>query len=155
MCQTNIICTFSDLYILTFIRDVQEPNSLLKLFSWLLWKGLWVFVKGLVKDLYSFINVRSSALSEAPPLNANIRGFGLFILNRYYYSNHGCLKPLLHFKYNNTAICMHKSLMDTCDMAFDQRRMQSFLIRVVALEIPSTHVIMYEGFNREKILLLY
>lgn len=70
-----------------------------------------------------------------------MRDFDLFIVKGFYYSIHGCLKPVPHFKYNNTALCMYKSLMNTCDMTFDPRRPQSFLIRVTAPGILLTHLI--------------
>lgn len=70
MCRTNLICAFSDLYILTFIRDVQELNPLLKFSSWLPWKGLWVLVKGLSKG--SLFLYQCEFISFwGPPLNAN------------------------------------------------------------------------------------
>lgn len=71
----------------------------------------------------------------------DMRDCDLFILKACCCSIHGCLKPEPYFKYNSAALCMYKSLMNTCDMTFDLRRPRSYLIRVTAPSIPPTHLI--------------
>lgn len=71
----------------------------------------------------------------------DMRDCDLFILKGCCCTTHGCLKPEPYFKYNSTALCIYKSLMNTCDMTFDLRRPWSFLIRVTAPGILPTHLI--------------
>lgn len=75
----------------------------------------------------------------------------LFILKGCCCSIHGCLKPEPYFKYNSAALCMYKSLMNTCDMTFDLRRPRSYLIRVTAPSIPPTHLIIQKRFAGKKL----
>lgn len=81
----------------------------------------------------------------------DMRDCDLFILKGCCCTTHGCLKPEPYFKYNSTALCMYKSLMNTCDMTFDLRRSQSFLIRLTAPGILPTHLIIWKRFAEKKL----
>lgn len=76
MCQTSLICTFSDLHIPACILSLEMYKSLILYSNNSLdysEKASKSLLKVLIKGLYFVIplSMSNSALSETPPLNAN------------------------------------------------------------------------------------